>query len=225
MRKNLFLSALLSFVFLALAACSSGSEKDKAVVEYAKKNNLFIKSNNMKNADPSVLFCYSSHLWQEGQKDEAVFWYYVAQYRYRILSSCSEPLKAGSFTEVAGKDILLKTGVYESKEDLDKLHLIGGIYSIELYEVIQKKFGATINSYAYGDLEKLKSTISQVLEYEKNYPFDPMGLEPQPILKSKEIQDEKLAKVKESYANQIKELTEKADYIKSERTKNGLENR
>jgi hypothetical protein len=224
-KMNLLKLTLLSIMTFLFLSCGGKSEKDNAVIAYAKENGFPIKSNDVKNADPAILFCYSSHLYENGQKDEAVFWYYVAQYRYRILSGCSENLKAGSVEEVTAKDILFRTGVYTDKKDLEKLHLVGGTYRIDLYETIQQSLGKEINGYAYGDLEQMKSTINEVLEYEEKNPFNPMGLSPQPVFKSKEIQAEKLAKVKDSYVNQIKQITENADSIKSERTKNGLKNR
>jgi hypothetical protein len=212
-------------MFTSFQSCGNQSEKDRAVTEYAKKNGFSIKSNNVENADPAILFCYSNHLWTDGQKNEDIFLYYVAQYRYRILSTCSENLKAGSFSEEAAKNVLLKTGVVQKEADLANLHLIGGVYRIDLYETIQQKLGVTINGYAYGDLEQMKSIIDEVLKYEENYPFNPMGLRPQPLLKNENIQAEKLVIVKESYVSQKKQIIEEADYLRAERSKNGLENR
>lgn len=207
-----------------LMSCSSQSPENKAVVDYADSLGLVIKSGDVKNADPAILFCYSNHLWTKGEKDEAVFWYYVAQYRYRFLSSCSENLQAGSYTEAQAKEILLATNAYP-KENIDGLHLVGGMYRIELYEVIQAQLGQIINGYGYGDLPQMTAMLDRLLAYQEANPFNAMGLDPQPVLKSKEIQAEKLVKIKESYISQKDEIATTADYIKSERLNNGLDNR
>jgi hypothetical protein len=52
-----------------------------------------------------------------------------------------------------------------------------------------------------------------------------MGLYPQPVLKSKEVQAEKTAKIKESYIAQKEEIDTKRDYFIKTRLENGLENR
>lgn len=223
--KNHFITLILISLMLSIfTSCSSQSEKDKAVIEYTKTHNYSIKSDDVKNADPAILFCYSNYLWETGQKDDAVFWYYVAQYRYRILSSCSEKMKAGYIEKEQAKRIYEDSDGYR-KDLFDDILVVEDVYRIELYERIQKVLGAKINGYAYGDLEQMKSTLSQVLEYEEKYPFNPMSLDPKPVFKSEEVVKEKLAKVKESYIEQKQYITEKADYIKAERTKNGLENR
>lgn len=208
----------------ALASCSSQSEEDKGVIKYAKEAGFTINGDDVKKSDPAILFCYANHLFEEGKQDEAVFWYYVAQYRYRFMSSCSEHLKAGSLTEAQGRKILVKTGVY-TEDRIGSLHLIGGIYRIELYETIQTVLGRKINGYAFGDMEQLKATIDRMLKYQEENPFNPMGMTPQPLLKSEEVQAEKLTKIKESYAEQKEKMDEKADYIRETRLENGLENR
>jgi len=200
------------------------SEKDKAVIEYAQANGFSINSNNVRNADPAILFCYSNHLYNEGQKDEAVFWYYVAQYRYRILSSCSMPQKAGYIEKDLSKKIYELAEGYDKKV-FDDILVMHEVYRIELYEIIQKELGKKINGYGYEDLEQMKSTLDQVVQYEEKYPFNAIELSPKPVFKSEDIVAEKLAKVKQSYADQKKQITDQADYIREERAKNGLLNR
>lgn len=214
----------LLIIALTITSCSSQSKEDKAMIKYAKEAGYRVKANDVKNADPAILFCYSNYLFEQGEKDEAVFWYYVAQYRYRFMSSCSERLGAGSLTEQEGKKILIDTGVY-TQDNIGKLHLIGGIYRIELYDAIQKILGGKINGYGYGNLEEMKATIDRMLVYQQENPFNPMGLNPSPVLKSEEIQAEKIEKIKESYASQKQQIDEEADYIKKTRLENGLENR
>lgn len=222
MKKIIYLITLVSLLLVSCGNNQTG--EDKEVIRYAQEKGFDIKSDDVKNADPYILFCYSHYLWEEGRKDDAVFWYYVAQYRYRFMSSCSEHLKAGSLTEALGKKIYVEIGLY-NEDNINKLHLIGGVYRIELYEVLQAHWGKTINGYGYGDLSLMTVMIDRMLDYQEKNPFNPMGLNPKPILKSKEVQAEKIQKIKDSYANQKKEMDEQAGYIQEERTKNGLENR
>jgi hypothetical protein len=211
-------------MLLMLSCGMNQSKEDKEILQYAKNMRFAIKSNDVKNADPAILFCYSSHLWNENKKDDAVFWYYIAQYRYRFLSSCSEHLKAGSLSETEAKKILIETGVAK-EEGIDKLHLIGGAYRIDLYEAIQSQLGKTINGYGYGNLNEMKTTIDRMLDYQEYNPFNPMGLSPKPVLKSKEEQAEKIMKIKESYIHQKEEIDATKDEIRKTRLDNGLENR
>jgi len=178
---SLILISLMFSLFTSYKS-KSQSEKDKAVIEYAKANGFSIKSNDVKNADPAILFCYSNHLYKEGQEYEAVFWYYVAQYRYRILLSCSIPGKAG-YIEKEQVNKMYKYFDSYNKEMLDYIPVMHEVYRIELYEIIQKELAKKINGYHYKNLEKLKSMIDQVLQYEEKYPFDPMKLSPKPVLK------------------------------------------
>jgi len=226
MKVNFIILILIIFMFSLFTSCKSevASEKDKAVIEYAQANGFSINSNNVRNADPAILFCFSNYLYNEGQKAEAVFWYYVAQYRYRILSSCSMPQKAGYIEKEMSKKIYEYSEGYDKKVFHDIL-VMHEVYRIELYEIIQKELGKKINGYGYEDLEQMKLTLYHVLQYEEKYPFNPMELSPKPVFKSDDIVAEKLAKVRESYADQKKQIIDQADYIKEERAKNGLVNR
>ena len=225
MKSNFITLIILSIMLQTFTSCGNGnsSKKDIAVLEYAKANDFPIKSNSVRNADPAFLFCYANHLWENKQKDEAVFWYYVAQYRYRFLSVSSEEMKAGSFDEAFSKEILLKTGVYKSEADLSKLHLIGGLYRLELYKLIQAFLGKKINIYAYGNLELVTSTLDSVLEYEEQYPFNPLSLPATPVLKSSDILKENLVKVRESYINEKQYILEHRDEIIAKRAEQGLD--
>lgn len=219
--KNLI---YLIIITLLVTSCNTSDKEEKAIIDYANEIGFKIKANDIKNADPAILFCYSSHLFEKGEKDKAVFWYYVAQYRYRFMSSCSEHLKAGSLTEAQGRKIYVKTGVYP-EDRINSLHLVGGVYRIELYETIQAVLGKKINGYGYGDLDQMKVMIDQMLAYQQENPFNPMGLTPKPLLKSKDVQTEMIEKIKESYEEQKQQIETEADYIRNTRLENGLENR
>ena len=214
----------LLIIALTITSCSSQSDEDRAVIEYAKEAEYNIKGNDVKNTDPAILFCYSNYLFEKGEQDEAAFWYYVAQYRYRFMSSCSEKGKAGSYTNEEAKKIYKDANAYRT-DIFDDIILPDKVYRINAYEAIQKVLGAKINGYAYGDLEQMKIMIDRMLAYQQENPFNPMGLDPKPVLKSKDIQAEKIEKIKESYGEQKKQITNDADYIKKTRLENGLENR
>jgi len=161
----------------------SQSEKDKAVIEYARANEFLIKSNNVRNADPAIFFCYSNHLFKEGQENEAVFWYYLAKYRYRVLSSCSMQGKAG-YIEKEQANKMYKCSDSYNNEMMDDIRDMPKIYRLELYEILQRELDGKINKYIRGNSEQVISIINKVLEYEKEYPFEPMKLSPKPVLKA-----------------------------------------
>lgn len=48
--------------------------------------------NALAGSHPSTLYAYSSRLFQEGQKDEAVFWFYAGQLRFRYLLAANPDL-------------------------------------------------------------------------------------------------------------------------------------
>jgi len=227
MQTNYIKFILTGFIFTLLASCGGNQSKGgySAVIEYAKTQGYTIKSNSVQNADPAILYCYSNYLWGKGQKNEAVFWYYDARYRARLLAFSAENIGAGSFDEATAKEILLGTGIYQNKADLANLHMIGGEYRLDLYEVIQGVLGAKINGYAFGDLKFVKSSMDSMLAYEEKYPFNPKNLYPAPVLKSDEIIKESVDSVREGFIKEEKMITEQADQIRAERTKNGLENR
>ncbi len=213
---------LLSTLFVSCGG--NPSEADKAIVDFARANGFSIRANKVANADPAVLFCYSNHLWEEGQKDEAAFWYYVAQLRSRIIIYCSEEMRAGSFSEAEAKEILLLAGFYANRESLEKVHMIGGFYRPELYKLVMEFLGKTINEYLGGDQELWKSTIDRVVEYEDTNPFNPMGLVPPPVFKDDETVQKMLNGNKEGILELRQWIVDNADSIRVQRNRNGLEN-
>ncbi len=226
MKMKFITSSVLGILSALFVSCGGNpSEADKAIIDYARANGFSIRSNKVANADPAVLFCYSNHLWKEGQKDEAAFWYYVAQNRCRIIIYCSEEMQAGSLSEAEAKEILLLAGIYANRESLDKVHMIGGLYRTELYRLVMEFLGKTINEYLGGDQELWKSTIDRVLEYEVTDPFNPMGLVPPPVLKDDETVQRMLNENREGILELRRLIDVNADSIRDERTRNGLENR
>ena len=102
-RKILVLLAML----LGVASTATGaSAKDFA--EKSSKEMIAV----IAKEHPSSYYMLAMRLFQEGQKDEAVFWFYTGQIRYRArlkthlnLKPDGEPALFGSLSEVVGRPL------------------------------------------------------------------------------------------------------------------------
>jgi len=66
----------------------------------------------MESAHPAAFYRYASRLFQEGKKDDAVFWFYVGELRYRFylkahpnLEPSGDPALFASLHETVGRTI------------------------------------------------------------------------------------------------------------------------
>jgi hypothetical protein len=134
-----------------------------------------------------------------GQKDEAVYWFYAGQFRARLFGLVLDESRLGGIGEAG----------FETKH---------------AHAAFQQLAGTYINGYAFGDIPKLVKTLERVRaeetaapDFAKIYPgvafIDPADWE----AKREEI-DAGLAKL-------IAYVTDNADEIRRERRKNGIEGR
>jgi len=84
-----------------------------------------------------TMYAASIRLYDLALKDEAVYWFYSAQYRSRLFQSVLDPTKIGN----------IGSSTFERQQ---------------AYNAFQQLVGEYINGYAFGDLDKLRKTIEQV---------------------------------------------------------------
>jgi hypothetical protein len=94
---------------------------------------------------PETMYVTSIRLYDLGQKDDAVYWYYCAQFRARL------------FQSLLVKESLGRIGA--EGQERTKSH--GAFHNLA---------GKYINGYAFGDMEKLKATIKRVKDDNQESP-------------------------------------------------------
>ena len=176
---------------------------DQGVIEFSKKFPEFkIKDNNVQNADPAILFAYANYLYKQDKKDDAAFWFYVAQMRNTYLiritkkdagaPPISNELFIRFFQESGfiGNIMIVDTGVNANSLD-PKYSKMNSVYDSASRQNVRKAssgLGAVINPYAFQNLDKQLARMNQVIEYEKAHPIQPESLIDPKYLISKEEQ-------------------------------------
>jgi hypothetical protein len=96
---------LMGFIVLAAAGCESRSSS--TMEETADQLKAHIE-----NKHPATYYKLAGKLFQDGQKDEAVFWFYLGQLRYRFhlatarnLDPSGDPALFASLSEVVGRPL------------------------------------------------------------------------------------------------------------------------
>ena len=146
---------------------------------------------------PEVMYVTAIRLYDLGRKDEAVYWFYSAQYRARVFSAILDKEKVGSIGSEA----------FELKQAYIAFHQLTGEY---------------INGYAFGDLTKIEETLEKVLEEGKSLPkFGAMY--PKVAFVPEEGWAEKNKEVSKGLSGLVEYIKENADSIKEQRKKNGIE--
>jgi hypothetical protein len=86
---------------------------------------------------PETMYVAAIRLYDAGLKDDAVYWFYSAQYRARLVRGLLDPQKLDAIGNPA-------TALAQA------------------HEAFLKDAGVYINGYAFGDIEKLLQTVAQV---------------------------------------------------------------
>jgi hypothetical protein len=94
---------------------------------------------------PEAMYVLAIRLYDLGWKDDAVYWFYSAQYRARLFQGILDPAKVGG----------LGSAAFERKQAYIAFHQLSGEY---------------INGYAFGDPAKLAGTVSTVQSEGKTLP-------------------------------------------------------
>lgn len=107
MRSNIFV-ALLIFSVVALQGCVELQSENTAQLPHA------LVEQRLASSHPSNYFVYAARLYHEGAKEDAAFWFYVGQIRYKFylaanpnLEPSSDPALYSSLHESVGSVINL----------------------------------------------------------------------------------------------------------------------
>lgn len=102
-----FLASLLIAIFLSGESIASPITVEQALTMPEAKVEA-----NLADSHPSVLYAYAKRLFDSGHKDDAVFWFYVGQLRYRYhlianpkLPQDGEPALLASLNATVGQSI------------------------------------------------------------------------------------------------------------------------
>lgn len=114
----------------------------------AAKEPLDALLKDVDHAHPAAMFILAKRLLDAGRKDDAVFWFYEGQLRWRALMLTSNP---------------------------DVEPIVNG--EQDHFKVLFADIGPDINYYAHGDIPGLLKTIDRVLAWDASHPddFTPAG--------------------------------------------------
>ena len=135
--------------------------------------------------EPAYYYLLAARLLKEGRRDDAVFWYYAGQLRWRYYALANPEKVSGSEASA----------------------LMGAFHH---------SLGTPINEYAYGDLEKYRQTIADVIRWDEENPNE--------YCPKEGVQKER-AEVLDGLRQLSQSTIDNADEIRKTRTANGLENR
>jgi hypothetical protein len=147
-----------------------------------------------------AMYVAAIRLYDLGQKDQAVYWFYSAQYRARLFASI---LSDDNPKTIGG-------AAFEASAAQGSFFQLAGGY---------------INGYVFGKLDKLKATIQAVqAENEKTLPrFS--AIYPNVSFIPKDSWPDKNKTVSASLSQLLDFIDTKADDIKAQRTQNGIEDK
>jgi hypothetical protein len=143
------------------------------------------------------MYVLAIRLYDLGHKDEAVYWFYTAQFRARVFSLVLDKEKTGGIGAPA----------FELKAAYGAFHQLSGEY---------------INGYAFGELPKLERTLTTVIGENKKTP-DFTKIYPEVKFAPSKSWNEKNTEVSAGLEKLIEIIKTKADFIKEQRKKNGLD--
>ncbi len=180
--SKIFLAVVLACLTLAGCAKPAPQEEHAALPVQFVNEKYHQHVTDLTQIDPAYLFVYANHLFNNGEKDEALFWFYVAQYRgliirimenenSRIPTSLYQQLAQDAGTPVIGKMVVLGDG-------LNRGHL---------YNYIHSGLGIDINGYAGSNMDNWITQLEKVMAFEEAHPFDPYQAVP-----AKQLNKEKL---------------------------------
>ena len=144
-----------------------------------------------------VMYVAAIRLYDLGLKDEAVYWFYAAQYRGRLFMVLLDPAEVGGIGSEA----------FELKHAYNAFNELAGTY---------------INGYAQGDLKTLEKTLQQVLDESKRRPkmlqaYPKVKFIPENAWLAKNTQ------VADGLAKLLDYVKNNADEIRAQRKASGIE--
>jgi hypothetical protein len=175
-------------------------ENSKKLASADAKTILDLSTELKKDKDKlraEVMYVVAIRLYDLGHKDEAVYWFYTAQFRARVFTAILDKAKIGTI----------------GSEAFELQHA---------YQAFNQLAGEYINGYAFGELPKLEKTLLKVVEENKSPPkFGDV------YPKIKFVDDQKWAEKNEETLKGLSGLIEfiksNANSIKEQRKMNGVE--
>lgn len=141
---------------------------------------------DLTQVDPAYLFVYANHLYENGQKDDSVFWFYVAQYRGKMIGA----MENGN--SIVSQQLYQQLAADSGVPVLGRVVVLGrGINREYMYNYIHSGLGQTINYYAGSDVDSWVQQAEKVLAFEKEHPFDPFKAVPAGQLDASKLADAK----------------------------------
>lgn len=204
-KKVIFCLLTATFLFIGGGKAQSSDIKIKDVVNFVnEKYNLQFKQ--LDQIEPAYLFVYTNALFEQGQKDNAVFLFYLAQYRAEKVAGIeneNSKISAEFFKQISadsGAPVIGKIKVIWGSE-ISRGHL---------YKSIVPGLGYSINSYTNNNIDKWVSEMEKVVNFEEKHPFNP----------TKAIPAEQLdiSKMKQISEKSKEKMTKLIDYLKNNRT-------
>jgi len=144
-----------------------------------------------------VMYVAAIRLYDLGHKDEAVYWFYTAQYRGRLFTGILDKQKIGS----------LGSEAFELKQ---------------AYVAFNQLAGSFINKYAFGDLTKLEATLATVVEEGKTLPKF-TEVYPNVQFQPSDAWADANSETNKGLLTLIEYIKSNAESIKEQRKKNGIE--
>jgi hypothetical protein len=146
-----------------------------------------------------VMYVAAIRLFDAGEKDEAVYWFYTAQYRSRLFRAILDKDKIGG----------LGSEAFELKE---------------AYNAFDQLAGEQINKYAFSDLKKLQETLAKVKEEGGTLPKF-KDLYPKVSFVDEKNWAGESADIAKGLTEMIEYIKTNADSIKEQRKKNGVDDK
>lgn len=175
-------------------------ENSKKLAKADSKTILEISTELKKEKDKlraEVMYVTAIRLYDLGHKDEAVYWFYTAQYRARVFNSILDEAKVGTIGSEA----------FELRQAYGAFNQLAGEY---------------INGYAFGELPKLEKTLLKVMEEGKSLPkFG--DVYPKVNFVDEAQWTEKNQEVSKGLSGLTEYIKTNADSIKEQRKKNRIE--
>jgi hypothetical protein len=133
-----------------------------------------------------------------GRKDEAVYWFYSAQFRARLFQS----ILPDDTSKAVGGD---------------------AFEAISAYTAFNQLAGEYINGYAFGDVQKLKATLQTVCSESQETMPQFTAIYPKVSFIPESSWPGKRKEIAAGLTGLVDTITQHGDEIKAERQKNGIE--
>jgi hypothetical protein len=143
------------------------------------------------------LYVAAIRLYELGFRNESIYWFYSAQYRGRVFAGLVDREKMGSIGEPG----------FELVKATDAFHQLVGPF---------------INGFAFGDIDRLASIVTQVQEENKTVP-DLEKLYPKVTFRPRAEWEKTNAEINDGLTKFLETLKDQKATIKKTRADNGTE--